>query len=141
MNTRHATRPHGATAVVLDLSDHLAQALAYAQENQPEEGWTKASFHGGPYALATAKDGTEYLIDTEGVGFPLDDQPVQFDVFLSTETSFSMFPSVVSSMTREEIHAAATGETVDLADHIRTFGARLDRNHHLWYDLLTKEAS
>lgn len=37
----------------------------------------------------------------------------------------------------DDIIVAATAETIDLADGIRIFGARLDSNHHRWFTAYT----
>lgn len=37
----------------------------------------------------------------------------------------------------EVVETCTTGETVDLAEHIRTFGSRLDVNHYAWYSWAT----
>lgn len=68
----------------------------------------------GVLALATGTNGTEYLVCQEGVGW------VARDAFAS------WLPPV-----------AADFGTVDLADFIRTFGARLDCNHADWVWRLT----
>lgn len=137
-SSRHPARQRGVTVRVLNLSTYEAEALRTANDNLPEgdEPHTKAEVAQAPMALATAPDGTEYLLGVEGVGWPVTDEDNEFDVFLSKETSFSMFPSMVLSLSREQLHDAL-GDEVDLADHVRTFGARLDDNHAMWFGILS----
>lgn len=137
-------RPRGATGRVLDFTKHEADALAYANEHRDPttEPYTHARVDQPPYVLAVAADGSEWLIGEEGVGWALVEEDNEFGVFLSRRTadgtSFSMFPQVQVSLTRDEVLASATDEYVDLADHIRVFGQRLDDNHRTWFHRLTK---
>jgi hypothetical protein len=70
------------------------------------------------YGLETAlavreSDGANFLVNFEGVGYSI--------------------PGT------EAVKLDAIGEPVDLADWIRTFGARLDSNHWHWYNRLIKD--
>lgn len=64
-------------------------------------------------ALVQDVNGQGYLICTEGVG---------------------------KAITQEEydrLSHTVTGQQIDLADFIRTFGSRLEDNYHFWYNRLT----
>lgn len=80
------------------------------------------------YAMATGPDGTVYVICSEGVGWQVTpDRPLIVDTWSGEVT-------VILDDVRT---AAAAGTDVDLADHVRTFGSRLDSNHAMWVRRLT----
>lgn len=89
----------------------------------PDNG--QAPFYG--YALAVSA-GKVYVICTEGVGWEVtSDRPLFVD---SMAGGYELPLAAVMA-------AASLGKTVDLADHIRTFGSRLDSNHYQWHARLT----
>jgi hypothetical protein len=122
---------------LLDLTKQMAAALAKYQEAHPDSDVTKAESEKG-WALATAPDGTDYLVCEEGVGYPLHDTDNTFDVWFSSEHSFQMLPAMTLTLTADEVKALATGEVVDLADHVRVFGGRLEDNFWLWHSTLAQ---
>lgn len=133
---RKNARTRGVTVTPLDFTAHEAEALAYANEHQPDKGWTEAKVYAQPWALATDPSGKAWLVSVEGTGEELGSDNT-FDVHCSTPTSFAMFPTLQLSLTGIDVRACATGEPVDLADHIRVFGARLESNFRLWHSILT----
>lgn len=75
------------------------------------------------YAYAVGTDGRTYVICSEGVGWEVtEDRPLIVDTFGG---------EYVMPLT-EVRERAENGTDVDLADHIRTFGSRLDSNHYMW---------
>jgi hypothetical protein len=80
------------------------------------------------YALAHGPDGRNYVICSEGVGWEVTtDEPLYVQTFSGGyELSLA-----------EVFTASAHGTDVDLADHIRTFGSRLDSNHYMWHARLS----
>jgi hypothetical protein len=136
--SRHPTRARGANVRLLDLSQYEHEALEFANAHRDDDQppYTKATVEQAPLAVGFSPNGTAYLIGVEGVGWPLDDDGEEFDVYVSTDTSFSIFPTVAFTLTREQINDAL-GDEVDLADHVRVFGARLEANFRLWFDTLT----
>lgn len=67
------------------------------------------------------------VICSEGVGWVADDyNAIEVTVLGHFGQNSRLFIYV------ERIPDMFTGETVDLADHIRTFGDRLEGNFHLW---------
>jgi hypothetical protein len=75
------------------------------------------------YALATVR-GTAYVLCTEGVGWEVtEDRPLIVDTFGGEYT-----------LTLAEVRERAErGTDTDLADFVRTFGARLDSNFYGWH--------
>lgn len=75
------------------------------------------------YAMATVGADT-YVICSEGVGWKVTaDEPLIVDTLLGTHV-----------MTVDEVREAAEhGTDVDLADHVRTFGSRLESNFWGWH--------
>jgi hypothetical protein len=79
-----------------------------------------------PYAYAVAADGRHYVICSEGVGWEVtDDRPLTVQTYAGTTYELSLFDVQWRA-------AADDASDVDLADHIRTFGSRLDANHYGW---------
>lgn len=76
--------------------------------------------------LGEAPNGKLYVISTEGIGWGLKD-----GTFVTND-----YDPDARKWTPEELKAAA-GEEVDLADFIRTFGDRLERNFSIWRHALT----
>lgn len=82
------------------------------------------------------KDGLETwaLVCTEGVGWVPDEYNlinIRFPLGLGEEGRLPIYSGAVDEL--------LTGEVVNLADHIRTFGDRLETNFWLWYDCATQE--
>lgn len=97
-------RTRGITVRTLDMSD-AAERPVYG------------------YALGRGNDGKTYVICTEGVGWEVTpDRPLFVDTWSG---GYDMPLS-------EVVDRAAHGEDVDLADHVRTFGSRLESNFHMW---------
>jgi hypothetical protein len=135
MNTRFTNRATGILVTPLDLTADMDEALTAYKAANPDTEMTEARTEDG-WALACTPDGTEYLVCSEGVGYPL--APANdFDVWLSSEHSFQVTPAMSLQLTAEEVHERATGEPVDLADHIRVFGQRLEDNFWLWHNTLS----
>lgn len=132
---RHDRRPRGVTVRPLDLSAYAEAAFESYRAAHPDTEYTRARMEHWAYAVAA--DGSEYLVSDEGVGWGMDDDPNEFGAWMQSDTQFSMIPSVTVTLTADEIRHVATGDPVDLADFIRTFGARLDRNHAMWFDTLS----
>ena len=48
----------------------------------------------------------------------------------------SMLPTVVVPLSPAEVRALMSEEQVDLADHVRKFGDRLENNFSIWHHKL-----
>lgn len=77
-------------------------------------------------ALAFDPSGKAYVICTEGVGWEVGSgfKVNDYD------------PSAPAYTVSDLVHDHTTGETVDLADFVRTFGSRLEANFGTWYRTL-----
>lgn len=131
-------RTKGVTVTLLDLSKQEADALAFYQQGHPDDtDMTEAHTEKG-WALAVAPNGDEWLVCEEGVAFLVQPEGNTFEVWMSGDHSFQMFPAVQFTLTRDEVHEHATGATVDLADHVRVFGGRLEDNFWSLHRTLTE---
>lgn len=82
------------------------------------------------YALAWAGT-TAYVICSEGVGWRVaDDAPLTVDGYVKTDDGLAVTSWDMSLA--EVLTASVTGDDVDLADFVRTFGSRLDSNVYMW---------
>ena len=83
-----------------------------------------------------------YMVTTEGTGpaKPVDvDNPATVDIWTRTETETghtgSMLPEY--TLTIENPRDYIGTNEIDLADHIRSFGNRLNRNFDMWKEALS----
>jgi hypothetical protein len=126
-------RQRGATGYVLD-TDKLTKALRRVT------GIDTAQIWGNP-VLVYGEDKSWAVVNTEGVGGTADDYDKPARVWFDRETP----EGYISVQLEDElvpfnvIQECVTGEQVDLADHVRTFGARLDNNHAIWYGFADKD--
>lgn len=78
------------------------------------------------YALLVRADGEMRMVHTEGVAYSVTaEKPWRWNDYTPSE-----------AFTREELIAHIEADPVDLADWVRTFGARLENNFYLirsWY--------
>ena len=119
------TRPTGAIAQVLD---HEALALAarpyFAAQYDGRNPQHLTSAH--RQMLIAVDRGLPAVVNHEGVG-ATQDEDGNVSVWLCS--GMDLLPV---SIPLDVIGATITGELIDLADGIRTFGARLDVNHAEW---------
>lgn len=77
------------------------------------------------YALLVRKDGAVMMVHSEGVGYPVrDDKPWRWNDFDDKAEVFGPGALLVLA------GRVPVGDSVDLADWVRTFGARLENNFH-----------
>lgn len=134
MSGRFADRDRGVKLRTLDLSVVQAQAndLADGEGKEAHIGFT-------PYAMAE-RAGRLFVICNEGVGWEVtDDKPLRLDLYLQSPGRIAIVPSYVAKLSPDEVRSMATGPEVDLADHVRTFGDRLESNFWTWHHRLTRE--
>lgn len=157
--SRFADRARGVMIQVLDLSALAADALEFRQKTHPD--CYEARIYGGKFALGKAKTGHLWAICTEGVGYIVskeDPMEIQFhgsyhvrkestmedllgrnvpgEIDPSRHTmDFMPFGSVL--LTVDELKAYPILEEVDLADHVRSFGNRLEDNFWGMHQALT----
>lgn len=138
------SRPHGVTVELIDLQQHEVYATDAARSEGMIGEAQRLQFAYGPYALMRCTDGDVWLVCSEGVGWPVDGE-VKVDLYSHTEddesrmVSFSAYPTVTIALSLHDLQNSVTGETADLADHVRVFGDRLDRNVWSLYDRATME--
>jgi hypothetical protein len=125
------TRPTGITLRLLDIDSVAAKAT-----EQLADGTTyKTSF--GPYAVAEHGDRL-YVICQEGVGWEVDDdRPLELGLYADNPGYISIMPSYQLKLTPAEVRELVTDTEVDLADHVRRFGARLETNFWVWHRTLS----
>jgi len=131
-------RAHGVvTLTLLDLDALSTQALEAWRRERPDTNYIRMEPGFAPYA-ATEHDGTLYVICNEGVGWEVTDtNPLPLDLYGRAEHSFSMAPNMRATLSPDEVRSLMTGDTVDLADHVRRFGDRLEVNFETWLGRLS----
>lgn len=125
-------RSRGVTLRLLDFSAVVAdaQAKAAGADETVELSHT-------PYAAAEVGERL-YVVCHEGVGWEVtEDEPLELPLHVRTPSGFSIFPRWNAMLSPSEVRLARTEEEVDLADLVRTFGARLEANFWLWHRTLS----
>lgn len=146
---------------VLDMSALEADALEFRQKTHPD--CYEARIYGGKIAMKKSVNGHLYTVCTEGVGPDggvSNDDPLfiefhgsyhvreesKFDDLLgrnvpgeiiSGSHTFDFMPFASCTLTPEELRSFPVAEEVDLADFIRSFGARLEGNFWAWFKVLS----
>jgi hypothetical protein len=123
-----STRKRGATGVVLDGEKLLAAVALTGVELD------KLRLDAPLLLVYTAAEGPCVLL-TEGVGYPPSAEGT-----ISIPTIYGFAGWGWCEVPTEAVVACATDEVVDIADHIRVFGARLESNFALWYRAITEES-
>ena len=108
------SRERGVEVEVLDYEKLAAACHEY--------GLAAPSYSGN--AILRRRDGAAVVISYEGVANTELREGMVCVTTMFTEWQY---------LPLEVAEACRTGERVDLADHIRTFGSRLDVNHWHWY--------
>lgn len=121
------TRPAGAIGIKLDAEILLAAAREEFANQHPEADAAQLAHGPLPQMLIAVDRGTGCVVNGEGVG-AIADENNRIEVHFSYGFTWLPVP-----LTLDQIGAAAGDERIDLADGIRTFGSRLDVNHHLWF--------
>jgi len=127
-------RQRGAFGYPLD-SDKLAQAIL--DKYDMGEWHTVRPMTS---VLVYGKDKRWAIVNAEGVGVEAEDYDSESVVYFLLSRPGNKEGSSVGTgdaieLTWNEVEQCRVpdAEVVDLADFIRTFGARLERNHYLWY--------
>ena len=132
----------------IDVAEMEAQALAYVLEEgqlrkaiSPGATECKAD---GPHGYVETPQGI-YALDNEGVG---NSAPVtteqQYRVSFYPATveghhhTVSIVPACTISLDATQLRGLAKGDKANLAEFIRSFGARLDYNYENWRRVLTE---
>jgi len=126
-------RQRGATGYVLD-TDKLTAVLRRVTGIENAKAW------GNP-VLVYGEGKSWAVVNTEGVGGKADDYDTPARVWWDRDRGDDYFDARLSDdvVPFNDIQECVTDELVDLADHIRTFGARLDNNHAIWYGFADKD--
>lgn len=136
-SSRHGERARGITLTLLDLTHVTAQARKEIAPAEPNPQEVDVSLGFEPYAMAE-HGGKLYVVCHEGVGWEVtDDDPFPLDLYVSRPGHLAIAPRFSALLRPEEVRAAATEQTVDLADHVRRFGSRLEANFWTWHRALT----
>lgn len=133
-NARYDERTRGVTVKVLDMTtihDHLAASAREQKDPTIEKVSTVWD-----WALGYDAAGVPHLICSEGVEFDFEDGNVKLDIYDKTERpvpgeegafTFDAAPFGQVTISLAELEALPH-EDQDLADFVRRFGARLERN-------------
>lgn len=121
------TRPQGAIATTLDPESLLKAGRAKYAEQCPEADASLLTNAPLPQMLIPVNRGEVAIVNGEGVG-NIADENGNIEVWFAKG-----FQYVPLELSLEEVAGTVTDEKIDLADGIRTFGARLDSNHYTWF--------
>lgn len=144
--SRTTRTPTDVMVTPLDLSAVEAEAAAYLTKHREVDGKsavTKVTTN-HTWGVVETPQGL-FALCSEGVGpdDPItDEKPLRVEMWVRAyadkgeDTFISIFPEVASKLGPEELRGYATDERVNLADFIRTFGARLDGNYSMWRSTL-----
>lgn len=157
--SRFAERARGVILQVPDLSELIGQALSYRQKTHPD--CYEAKIYGGKYALGKAHTGHLWAICTEGVGYVVSkEEPMEFQFhgsyYMREESleddllgrnvpgpikkgshTFDVMPFGSVTLSVDDLKGYPILEEVDLADHVRSFGNRLEDNFWGMHEALT----
>ena len=132
--TRKDERPRGAVGYPLDSAKLTQVILSHYDMGKWHTVRPLES------VLVYGTDKRWAIVNTEGVGREAEDyDAMSFVDFTLARPGNSDNSQFISSdgieLTFNEVEQCRVpdAEVVDLADFIRTFGARLDNNHYLWY--------
>jgi len=106
-----------------------------------DKGLNRLKVGFSPWGIFEDADGVTILVCNEGVGYHvLEEEPPHIGLYAEYNQdpevkTISMFPLFGAPVTREYVWGNLTGERADLADHIRSFGARLEENFRDLYRL------
>ena len=122
------TRRTGAIARILSAEALLEAGRKHYVEEYPDANPADLGHGPTPHMLIAVDRGLGAVVNREGVGDRFNHETETVDVYFSN--GYSVFPLALSI---DEIAYAATDDLIDLAEGIRTFGARLDSNHATWF--------
>lgn len=131
-----------ARGVVLDLLDFTNLELS-ALEKAKEAGQdvTAMNIRHQPYAVGRTPEGELWVVCHQaGVRAwrVTDEEPFELEFYGSRGTSFDMLPSMTATLSPENLKPfVSLDETIDLADLVRKFGARLESNFWSLHELFT----
>lgn len=130
-------RQRGVTVRVLDMTT-VYEEIATALQNNGE---TKITEVDTPWrwGLATTPAGVHHLLCDEGVDFgPINDEThIPFEVWDRSDPGMlAMIPVVAVKLHLADVKDLPSTDE-DLADFVRRFGSRLERNFHLLHDIYT----
>jgi hypothetical protein len=126
-------RQRGALGYVLD-TDKLTKVLRQVTGVENAQAW------GNP-VLVYGEGESWAVVNTEGVGGVADNYDKPARVWWDRNLEEPYFDARLGDdlVPFNDIQSCVTGESVDLADHIRTFGSRLENNHAIWYEFADKD--
>lgn len=129
-------RPLGAIGIKLDPEVLLEAGRKQFLAQYPGTDAAQLTHGPLPQMLIAVDRGRGAVVNGEGVGSIADETD-------SVEVHFCCdgYTWLALRLTLDQINEAATAETIDLAQGIRTFGSRLDVNHRQWFDRYEAESS
>ena len=122
---------------VLDLEELNGKALELARKEDPD--YIKAR-NDGPWGIVETARGL-YALRHEGIGpkDPVtDEKPLEILFYREKENRMALLPFADAKLTADELRELPVEKEMDLAEFIRTFGDRLERNFWMWAKVLAK---
>lgn len=128
-------RARDITLRLMDLEEHRAAAEETIRDERGDET-LGVKFGFTPYAAYDAGD-TIYVVCHEGVGWEVTaDEDLELGLYVSHPNMLAIAPSSIMKLSIDEVREVLTDEVVNLADHVRKLGRRLEDNFWVWHRVL-----
>lgn len=121
------TRPTGAIAKKIDADALLAVGRAALVAKHPDADPSHLTHGPQPQMMLAVDRGNAAIVNGEGVGAIANENGIIEAYFCYGMTWTPL------ELELEKVSGTVTDEEIDLAEGIRTFGSRLDSNHHQWF--------
>ena len=134
--------PTKVMVTVLDLTPIEPQAFKVMNKGQFPDAISASVGH-KPHGIVETTRGV-YALCEEGVGNanPITEgNKYEVDFYAKTKDGGYCLPAVIASLNVDELKQLATPQRVNLADFIRTSGARLESNYTQWRKVLEPMSS
>lgn len=132
-------KPTKVVVSLVDVSSIERDALKTLRKARPEISETHVGFK--PHGFVETQEGL-FALSCEGVGHgkPVTDEgPYVVSIYIGS-TWGELFPAMEVSLGPGKLRELATGEKVNLAGFIRSFGSRLETNYEAWRTKLEEGA-
>lgn len=146
MNTRTTERARGIEVHILDIEPIIEGANTFIRTKRldlVDKGVIGVRAGFAPWGTFTDAIGNTVVVCNEGVGYHLDDATIPLYAEYGPKPDgselVSMMPTLEARIDAEYIEEHSTGAVVDLADHIRSFGERLESNFRELHRIATNE--
>lgn len=128
-------RTRGVEVRLLDIEPIIQHATTFITTKRldlVDQGVVGVRAGFAPWGTFTDADGNVIVVCNEGVGYSIEDARIplypEYAPNPDGSRNMAMMPILESRIDLEYVAEHSSSETVDLADHIRSFGQRLESN-------------